>query len=129
MPITYPLDPRSDAASQVRTVLQSRQQSLRGEVDATRSRNAGAPGRVSREATDRSADAEAQVESGLDDAEVARDQAELNAIADALNQLDAGRYGLCKDCDEAIDPRRLAAEPFAVRCTACQRRFELAGAR
>jgi DnaK suppressor protein len=129
MPITYPLDPRSDAASQVRSVLQSRQQSLRGEVDATRSRNAGAPGRVSREATDRSADAEAQVESGLDDAEVARDQAELNAISEALNRLDAGRYGLCKDCDEAIDPRRLAAEPFAVRCTGCQSRFELAGAR
>jgi DnaK suppressor protein len=129
MPITYPLDPRSDAASQVRNVLRSRQQSLRGEVDATRSRNAGAPGRVSREATDRSADADAQVESDLDDAEVARDQAELNAIADALNQLDAGRYGLCKDCEEAIDPRRLAAEPFAVRCTTCQSRFELAGTR
>lgn len=129
MPITYPLDPRSDAASQVRNVLRSRQQSLRGEVDATRSRNAGAPGRVSREATDRSADADAQVESDLDDAEVARDQAELSAIADALNQLDAGRYGLCKDCEEAIDPRRLAAEPFAVRCTACQSRFELAGTR
>lgn len=122
----YPLDPRSDAAAQVRSALQTRQQGLRGEVDATRARNAGAPGRVSREATDRSEDAEAQVESGLDDAEVARDQAELNAIAEALTRLDAGRYGLCKDCDEPIDPRRLAAEPFAVRCTACQGRFELA---
>ena len=129
MSVSYPLDPRSDAASQLRNVLQSRQQSLRGEVDATRSRNAGAPGRVSREATDRSAEAEAQLESGLDDAEIARDQAELNAIADALHQLDAGRYGRCKDCEEAIDPRRLAAEPFAVRCTACQGRFELAGTR
>ena len=129
MSTRYPLDPTSAAASRLRTTLQARQQSLRGEVDATRSRNAGAPGRVSREATDRSEEAVAQVESGLDDAEVARDQAELNAIAEALSRLDAGRYGLCKDCDETIDPRRLAAEPFAVRCTACQGRFELAGAR
>lgn len=126
---SYPLDPRSDAAAQVRSALQARQQGLRSEVDATRSRNAGAPGRVAREATDRSEDAEAQVAAGLDDAEVARDQAELNAIGEALSRLDAGRYGLCKDCDEAIDPRRLAAEPFAVRCTACQGRFELAGTR
>ncbi|MFT3957020.1 MAG: TraR/DksA C4-type zinc finger protein [Piscinibacter sp.] len=125
----YPLDPNSAAAAQLRSSLQARQQSLRGEVDATRSRNAGAPGRVSREATDRSEEAVAQVEAGLDDAEVARDQAELSAIAEALSRLDAGRYGLCKDCDEAIDPRRLAAEPFAVRCTGCQGRFELAGAR
>lgn len=129
MSTRYPLDPHSDAAAQLRSLLQSRQQSLRGEVDATRARNAEAPGRVSREATDRSEEAVAQVESGLDDAEVARDQSELAAIAEALTRLDAGRYGLCKDCDEAIDPRRLSAEPFAVRCTACQGRFELAGGR
>lgn len=129
MSTPYPLDPLGDAAAQVRRQLQARQQSLRSEVDATRSRHADAPGRVSRETTDRSEESVAQVESGLDDAEVARDQAELAAIAEALGRLDAGRYGLCKDCDEAIDPRRLAAEPFAVRCTACQGRFELAGTR
>ena len=39
----------------------------------------------------------------------------------------AGRAGdvvTCKDCDEAIDPRRLAVQPFATRCIDCQTDFE-----
>lgn len=124
MSTPYPLDPRSAAAAQVRAVLQEREGRLRAEVEATRSRGAGDPTRVAREATDRGEDAETQVESGINDAEVARDVAELREIGEALARLDAGRYGLCKDCDEAIDTRRLAAEPFAIRCTACQGRLE-----
>ncbi len=124
MSTPYPLDPRSATAAQVRAVLQEREGRLRAEVEATRSRGAGDPTRVAREATDRGEDAETQGESGINDAEVARDVAELRVIGEALARLDAGRYGLCKDCDEAIDARRLAAEPFAIRCTACQGRLE-----
>ena len=29
-----------------------------------------------------------------------------------------------RDCDEAIDPRRLAAHPAAIRCIDCQEDFE-----
>ncbi|MGD9831534.1 MAG: TraR/DksA family transcriptional regulator [Piscinibacter sp.] len=126
---SYPLDPRSAAAAQVRATLQERESRLRAEVEATRARGAGDPARVARESTDRGEDAESQVESGINDAEVARDVAELREIGEALARLDAGRYGLCKDCDEPIDTRRLAAEPFAIRCTACQGRFELANSR
>lgn len=126
MPTAYPLDPRSAAATRVRSTLQQREARLQAEVEATRSRGASDPTRVAREATDRGEDAESQVESGLNDAEVARDLAELREIGEALARLDAGRYGLCKDCDEPIDERRLAAEPFAIRCTACQGRLELA---
>lgn len=129
MPTAYPLAPQSEAASQVRSTLQQREARLRAEVEATRSRGAGDPTRVAREATDRGEDAESQVENGLNDAEVARDLAELREIGEALARLEAGRYGLCKDCDEPIDERRLAAEPFAIRCTACQGRFELARSR
>lgn len=129
MPTPYPLDPRSAAAGQVRATLQAREARLRTEVEATRARGAGDPTRVAREATDRGEDAESQVESGLNDAEVARDVAELREIGEALSRLDAGRYGLCKGCDEPIDERRLAAEPFAIRCTACQGRLELARGR
>jgi DnaK suppressor protein len=129
MPTAYPLEPRSAAAAQVRATLQQRETRLRAEVESTRARGAGDPGRVAREATDRGEDAESQVENGLNDAEVARDVAELREIGEALARLDAGRYGLCKDCDEPIDERRLAAEPFAIRCTACQGRLELARSR
>ena len=124
MPTTYPLEPRGAAAAQVRATLRERQSRLRAEVEATRSRGAGDPTRIAREATDRGEDAESQAALGLDDAEVARDVSELREIGEALARLDAGRYGLCKDCDEPIDGRRLAAEPFAIRCTACQGRVE-----
>ena len=129
MPTPYPLEPHSAAAATVRSLLQDREARLRAEVEATRARGAGDPTRVAREATDRGEDAESQVELGLNDAEVARDVAELREIGEALARLDAGRYGLCKDCDEPIDERRLAAEPFAIRCTACQGRFEFARSR
>lgn len=129
MSTIYPLEPRSAAASQVRATLQERERKLRAEVEATRSRNAGDPTRVSREAMDRIEEAESQVENGINDAEVSRDVAELREIGEALSRLDAGHYGLCKDCEEAIDVRRLAAEPFAVRCTACQSKLEQLRAR
>ncbi len=126
MSTVYPLDPASPAAAHVRAALQARERKLRSEVAATRARGDADPLRVSREAVDRGEEAGAEVEQGLNDAEVARDMGEMRAISEALARLEAGRYGLCPDCDELIDERRLAAEPHAVRCTACQGRAELA---
>ncbi len=124
MSTVYPLDPASPAAAHVRAALQARERKLRSEVAATRARGDADPLRVSREAVDRGEEAGAEVEQGLNDAEVARDMGEMRAISEALARLEAGRYGLCADCDELIDERRLAAEPHAVRCTACQGRAE-----
>ncbi len=129
MSTVYPLDPASPAAAHVRAALQERDRKLRSEMEATRTRGAGDPLRVSRESTDRGEEAEAQVENGINDAEVARDVAEVRAIGEALARLEAGQYGLCQDCEELIDERRLSAEPHAVRCTACQGRFEQARGR
>lgn len=129
MSIVYPLDPASPAAAHVRATLQARERKLRAEIEVTRGRSASDPLRVARESTDRGEEAEAEVENGINDAEVARDVAELRAIGEALARLEAGHYGQCRDCEELIDERRLAAEPHAVRCTACQGRFELARAR
>lgn len=129
MSTTYPLDPAGPAAAHVRAALTARQAKLRAEVEATRTRGASDPLRVARESTDRGEEAEAEVANGINDAEVARDVAELRAIGEALARLEAGQYGQCVDCEELIDERRLAAELFAVRCTACQGRFELARGR
>jgi DnaK suppressor protein len=45
---------------------------------------------------------------------------DLKLIDKALGDIDAGRYGVCADCDEPIAPRRLKALPFAARCVDCQ---------
>lgn len=52
-----------------------------------------------------------------------RGQADLVARVDgALRRLAAAPddFGLCEDCDEEIDPRRLALMPWATRCAGCQ---------
>lgn len=50
--------------------------------------------------------------------------AELGAIDAALEALDAGHYGQCKDCGVMISEARLSAYPTALRCVACQTQAE-----
>ncbi|HRH31857.1 MAG TPA: hypothetical protein PLK06_00875 [bacterium] len=38
----------------------------------------------------------------------------------ALDKINTGTYGLCDDCDEAIDTDRLRAVIAACRCQSCQ---------
>jgi DnaK suppressor protein len=51
---------------------------------------------------------------------------ELQQIDAALARIDAGEYGICSDCGQEIDPRRLAALPYALLCTECAARNEQA---
>lgn len=51
---------------------------------------------------------------------MARRRRELANINRALEDLEAGRYGICEDCGEGIAPKRLKALPFAQRCVPCQ---------
>lgn len=120
MTVRYPLDPASPAAAAVRDTLRARQRSLGQEIAAVRGASETRGGDV----LDQKDEAALRERTEIGDAEVARDVAELREIETALRRLDEGRYGLCMACDEAIDPRRLAAEPFAVRCAACQAQAE-----
>jgi len=45
---------------------------------------------------------------------------ELSQVSAALRRMEEGSYGLCQDCGEAIDERRLMALPATPYCTACQ---------
>jgi DnaK suppressor protein len=44
----------------------------------------------------------------------------LRNIEAALRRLDDGGYGLCRDCDEPINPKRLEFDPTALRCIDCE---------
>ena len=46
---------------------------------------------------------------------------ELARISAALLRMDAGEYGYCARCGEAIGRQRLAAYPFAEDCIDCAR--------
>lgn len=51
---------------------------------------------------------------------VSAETALLRQVTDALQRLDAGCYGICDGCGEAIPPARLAAVPWASLCVTCQ---------
>ena len=53
---------------------------------------------------------------------------EILQIDAALARIDAGEYGICRDCGNDIDPRRLSALPYALYCTECAAQRERAGA-
>ncbi len=57
-------------------------------------------------------------------ASVERREAMLRDIEAALKRIDDGNYGLCRDCDAAIDPRRLEIDPTVLRCIDCASKSE-----
>jgi len=48
-----------------------------------------------------------------------RRQAMLLKISAALKRLDDGEFGNCRECDEAINPKRLEFDPTAIYCIDC----------
>src|SRR5499426_4335952 len=47
-----------------------------------------------------------------------------NRLAEALERLRGGEYGICQECEEAIAPARLRAMPEVTTCVRCQDRLE-----
>ena len=44
----------------------------------------------------------------------------LQAIEEALQRMDKGTYGICRDCGEPIAPARLNAIPWTRVCVTCK---------
>lgn len=47
-----------------------------------------------------------------------------NKLAEALERLREGEYGICQECGEPIAPARLRAMPEVLTCVRCQDRLE-----
>ncbi len=67
-----------------------------------------------REASQR--EEEREVDMALSDLELR----ELGDVSAALHRLQRGGYGVCADCEAEIPFDRLKAEPWALRCVACE---------
>ena len=48
----------------------------------------------------------------------------LEQLESALDDIDDGKYGTCRDCGEAIAEARMRVMPFATRCVQCQSALE-----
>jgi DnaK suppressor protein len=62
----------------------------------------------------------------IDEAQAAHAAIELRDVQAALARLADGSYGMCLDCGDAIDLRRLTALPATAFCTSCQSAHEKA---
>jgi DnaK suppressor protein len=49
-----------------------------------------------------------------------RNSDRLREVRAALRRIDAGTFGICVDCEENINLKRLAAVPWASSCIVCQ---------
>jgi DnaK suppressor protein len=110
--------------AQLKELLELRQH----ELDQRLARDVGPQGRAAHardvlqqdgdDAPQRSSDRE--IDLARNDAELR----ELGAISQALQRLEGADFGLCADCGEPIAFDRLKAEPWALRCVACESRRE-----
>jgi len=44
----------------------------------------------------------------------------LKSVVAALSRIEDGSYGICRECEEPISPKRLQAVPWATYCRSCQ---------
>ncbi len=57
------------------------------------------------------------------------ERARLKLIDEALERMDEGIYGECRECGDRIPDPRLKAVPWASLCIKCQEEVEAAGTR
>ena len=48
----------------------------------------------------------------------------LNDIAKALSRIEKGDYGVCKYCQQEINPKRLLARPTSSACISCKTKLK-----
>jgi DnaK suppressor protein len=53
-----------------------------------------------------------------------REVDELRALEDAIERIDNDDYGICANCEDPIEIKRLEAVPWARFCRACQEEME-----
>ena len=58
---------------------------------------------------------------------VETDALKLQLVEQALGRIDIGTYGICIECEDEIEDRRLEFVPFARFCTECKSEMEKKG--
>ena len=48
----------------------------------------------------------------------------LSAVEDAISRIEEGEFGVCEECGEKINKKRLDAVPWARFCLNCQESFD-----
>jgi len=116
------LDPAQLA--ELEALMSAREKVLHEEVRVALEARADGPSVLGQQVDDAVAHGEERLRQGIEHAELQRDQEELRDIETARERIASGHYGECIDCGVEIGFERLKAQPTAVRCLACQTRYE-----
>lgn len=49
-----------------------------------------------------------------------RERQLMGKINEALQRMDEGSFGICEECEEPIEPKRLQARPVSTLCISCK---------
>ncbi len=108
----------------IRRLLDNREAALQGEVRAANEAAAERPAALGPEVGDAIDSGDDRFQAGMAHVDKLRDQEELMAIDAARARIADGSYGECVECGQPIPVERLKAQPTALRCVACQTRYE-----
>lgn len=107
----------TDETREFERLLQRREQDLQQALAALR--EGDAPSQV-HEVSDFKDVALRHADTDLDEVQSLRMESALQRVVAARRRLATGAFGLCLECGQALDLRRLQAIPEAELCTACQ---------
>ena len=116
-------DSRSQRYEELRTILEDRRREIQSEVQ-TRMKDVRADGLTG--VVDDVETSESDIQDEIEFALIQMKAETLHRINEALERLEEGSYGRCFECGDEIEPRRLRALPFAVRCKDCEEAREVA---
>lgn len=120
--------PTQNHLTTLRDLLTYRLRELRAEVDAAERAARDLAPIGTHDVLDLKDEAVQSQLSEIGEAQERRGIDEMVQVEAALYRLDAGTYGDCVDCGDAISLQRLLVQPAALRCAACQSALERAQA-
>ena len=116
-------DSRSQRYEELRTILEDRRREIQSEVQSRMKDVRADTGQAG--VVDDVETSEADIQDEIEFALIQMKAETLHRINEALERLEEGTYGRCFECGEEIEPRRLRALPFAVRCKDCEEAREV----
>jgi DnaK suppressor protein len=120
-------DSRSQRYDELRTILEDRRREIQSEVQSRMKDVRADTGQAG--VVDDVETSESDIQDEIEFALIQMKAETLHRINEALERLEEGTYGRCFECGEEIEPRRLRALPFAVRCKDCEEAREVAAQR
>jgi DnaK suppressor protein len=118
---------RSQRYEELRTILEDRRREIQSEVQSRMKDVRADTGQAG--VVDDVETSESDIQDEIEFALIQMKAETLHRINEALERLEEGTYGRCFECGEEIEPRRLRALPFAVRCKDCEEAREVAAQR